>query len=127
MPTPTTIKTPQQPGAIGRFVRGAAVALVSAGYFAFVFQAHTPLPYNSGLGDWIDPYLINVLLEHWYRSLLTLSDPASLPMYFPASGTLGYSSSLILFALFYVPLRFFLHPFQTYTLALFLILEVGSV
>ncbi len=47
-------------------------------------------------------------------------------MYFPVSGTLGYSHSLILYAPFYVVLRPFVDEFQAYTLALMLVLVTGA-
>ena len=79
------------------------------------------------MGDWIDPYFINFLLEHWYRSVLRLTNPASPPMYFPTRGTLGYSHGLILFAPFYAAVRPFLHPFQAYNATVFLVLNTGTI
>ena len=81
---------------------------------------------ESGLGDWIDPYFINFLLEHWSYSISTFRNPLSPLMYFPVSGSLGYSHSLILYAPFYVVLRPFVDEFQAYTLALMLVLVTGT-
>ena len=100
------------------------LGVVSA-YFAGVFQLRTGAPLRAGLGDWIDPYFINSLLEHWYHSLVTLSDPFAPLQFYPAR-TLGYSHGLILYAPFYVALRPFLHPFLAETGALALVLIVGS-
>ena len=79
------------------------------------------------MGDWMDPYFINALLEHWHHSVWTLSDPASPPMYFPAPGTLGYSHGLVLYAPFYLAFRLVAHPFQAYNLTLFAVMLSGSV
>ena len=105
--------------------RGLVVFVVSVSYLAYIFRPFQPAFWNTGLGDWMDPYFINYLLEHWYRSLSRFSDPASPPMYFPVGHTLGYSHGLVLFAPFYVPMRLFLHPFQAYSLALFAVMETG--
>jgi hypothetical protein len=75
----------------------------------------------------MDPYFINYLLEHWYQCVTTFRDPASPPMYFPVSGTLGYSHALVLYAPFYVPIRFFFHPFQAYSLTLFAVIGTGLI
>ena len=100
---------------------------VSLGYLGYVFNiVHTTF-WNAGLGDWIDPYFINYLLEHWYHAVSTFSDPSSPPMFFPAHGTLGYSHGLILYAPFYIAVRPFLHPFQAYSLSLFLLIETGII
>ena len=47
-------------------------------------------------------------------------------MYFPASGTLGYSHALMLFVPFYAVPRLFLHPFIAYNLCIFLVLVTGT-
>ena len=107
--------------------RAAIVLALSLAYLAYVFELSKPRAWTAGLGDWMDPYFINALLEHWYRAILDFGDPSSPPMYYPAGKTLGYSHGLILYAPFYVPLRLFLHPFQAYNFALFLVLEVGAV
>ena len=95
-------------------------------YFASAFRIADWKPPESGLGDWIDPYFINFILEHWYYSIGTFHDPMSPLMYHPVSGSLGYSHSLILYAPFYVVLRPFVDEFQAYTLALMLVLVTGS-
>jgi len=105
--------------------RAAILLVVSLSYLSYVFQIFHHTFWTSGLGDWIDPYFINYLLEHWYHSISTFSDPASPPMYFPVQKTLGYSHGLILYAPFYVAVRPFLHPFQAYSLSLFLVMETG--
>ena len=96
-----------------------------------------PAPYDAlllvsfggpeGMADWVDPNFINFLLEHWYHSLLTLTNPTSPPMYFPARGTLGYSHGLVLFAPFYLAVRPWLHPFQAYNATIFLVLTTGTI
>jgi hypothetical protein len=96
-------------------------------YLAHVFQLSDPRFWNAGLSYWLDPYFINVLLEHWYVSLLHGSDPSSPPMYYPAQKTLGYSHGLILYAPFYVPLRLVLHPFQAHNWTVFLAMATGII
>lgn len=103
------------------------VLLVSCTYVAYVFRIHDRSFWSAGLGDWIDPYFINALLEHWYRAIGSLSDPSSPPMFFPATKTLGYSHGLILYAPFYLLPRLALHPFVAGNLALALVMETGIV
>lgn len=110
-----------------RVFRAAALLVISLPFVISVFQVLDRTFWTNGLGDWLDPYFINYLLEHWHHSLLTLSSPASPPMYFPAPRTLGYSHGLVLYAPFYEALRPFLHPFQAYSLALLLVVETGIV
>jgi hypothetical protein len=109
--------------AVGRLVLVLALPLA---YFASAFRIADWKPPESGLGDWIDPYFINFILEHWYYSISTFRDPLSPLMYYPVSGSLGYSHSLILYAPFYVVLRPFVDEFQAYTLALMLVLVTGA-
>jgi hypothetical protein len=103
----------------------AIVLVVSLSYLSYVFQIFHHIFWTFGLGDWIDPYFINYLLEHWYHSISTFSDPVSPPMYYPVQKTLGYSHGLILYAPFYVAVRPFFHPFQAYSLSLFIVMESG--
>jgi hypothetical protein len=107
--------------------RAAAVLGLSAVYFLHVFRFPHDAMVTTGLGDWVDPYFINFLLEHWYQSVLSMTDPSSPPMYFPARGTLGYSHALILYAPFYLALRPFLDAFQAYNATLFFVLLSGSL
>jgi hypothetical protein len=108
-----------------RVLRAAAVLGVSLAFLSEIFGPSTPAFWQAGLGDWIDPYFINYLLEHWYHAVTTFSDPFSPPMFYPAQKTLGYSHGLLLYAPFYLPIRLFVHPFQAYSLALFVIIETG--
>ncbi|MDP9224022.1 MAG: hypothetical protein M3P18_09220 [Actinomycetota bacterium] len=62
-----------------KLLHAAILLAVSLSYLSYVFH-HTF--WRSGLGDWIDPYFINYLLEHWYHSVSTLSDPSSPPCIF---------------------------------------------
>jgi hypothetical protein len=103
----------------------SSLLVVSLSYLSYVFQIFHRTFWTSGLGDWMDPYFINYLLEHWYHSLSTFSDPSSPPMYFPVQKMLGYSHGLILYAPFYLPIRPFFHPFQADSLSLFVVLETG--
>jgi len=114
-------------GRAARIGRASIVLVVSLSYLSYVFDILHPTFWQAGLGDWIDPYFINYLLEHWYHSLSILSDPSSPPMFYPAQKTLGYSHGLILYAPFYVPVRAFFHPFQAYSLSLFLMIETGII
>jgi hypothetical protein len=110
-----------------RLVQASIVLILSVWYCSNVFRISEGAFLTTGLGDWLDPYFINFLLEHWHHSLWTLTDPSSPPMYFPAGGTLGYSHGLILYAPFYVAGRLFLDPIQAYTVTLFLVLQTGAV
>lgn len=108
-----------------KVVRALIVLAVSLFYLSYVFQLFDARSWSSGLGDWLDPYFINALLEHWYRSAMTFSNPLSPPMFFPAPKTLAYSHGLVLYAPFYVPMRLFFHPFHAYTLTLLVVMETG--
>ena len=110
---------------VARVGRTAPILVLSLWYLSFVFHVLDARWWNAGIGDWLDPYFINFLLEHWHVSVSGLTDPASPPMYFPVRGTLGYSHGLILYAPFYMAARTFLHPFQAYNVTLFLVLETG--
>lgn len=108
-------------------MRASILLLALGSYLAVPFQLTESVFWTSGLGDWMDPYFINYLLEHWFRSAVDLHDPASPPMFYPAQGTLGYSHGLVLYAPFYVAPRLFLHPFQAYNLTIFLVLATGTL
>lgn len=110
-----------------RLFRGMAVVLAATAYFAYVFRLGDGVLFAYGLDDWLDPYFINYLQEHWLVSARRLSDPLSPPMFFPAQGTLGYSHGLVLFAPFYVMARLFFDPFPANTVALFLVVMAGSL
>jgi hypothetical protein len=112
---------------IGTLARAAVVLLVSCAYVAEVFRIHEPSFWSAGLGDWMDPYFINALLEHWYRAAGNLSDPSSPPMFFPATKTLGHSHGLVLYAPFYMLPRLVLHPFVAGNVALALMMETGII
>jgi hypothetical protein len=104
---------------------GFVVLAVFLLYLIHVFQVFDARFWHAGLSYWLDPYFINVLLEHWYVSLRDGADPSSPPMFFPARKTLGYSHGLVLYVPFYVPLRLFLHPFLAYNWTLLLVFAVG--
>src|SRR3954464_11790382 len=80
----------RMPGMVWRMTRGATVLVLSAGYLAYVFRLGDEPVRGGGLGDWIDPYFINGLLEHWFHVARTLANPASPPMFHPATHVLGY-------------------------------------
>jgi hypothetical protein len=109
------------------FIRGSLVAGLAAGYVTLVFGMSAGSFWRNGLGDWGDPYFINALLEHWYRSATSLSSPVSPPMFHPVPGTLGYSHGLVLYAPFYVLIRPFTHPFLAWNLALAAVVWLGMV
>lgn len=115
------------PRSAGRFLRGTVVVIAAVAYFAFVFRLHEGVAFAFGLDDWLDPYFINFLQEHWLVSVTRLSDPVSPPMFFPVRGTLGYSHGLVLYAPFYVTARLFLDTFPANTAALFLVMVAGSI
>jgi hypothetical protein len=108
-----------------RLARASIVLVLSLFYLSSIFQLTHDAFWQAGLGDWMDPYFINFLLEHWYHSVWNMTDPASPSMFFPVRGTLGYSHGLILYAPFYMAVRPFLHPFQAYGLTIFLVMETG--
>src|SRR5688572_7467116 len=108
-----------------RLFRAATVFAGIGAYLAFVFRLHDGQYRSTGLGDWIDPYFINGLLEHWFHVSRTLASPASPPVFYPAPHVLGYSHGLVLFSPFYVPARLWLHPFHAYTAAIFAVITVG--
>lgn len=112
---------------LGGAARGLIVAAGTLLYLGYVFRAGSDQIRTLGLGDWIDPYLINGLMEHWFHVIRTGANPASPPMFHPAPHVLGYSHGLILFAPFYVVPRVFLHPFHAYTAMLFAAMAVGSM
>jgi hypothetical protein len=107
--------------------QGVLVLALLGAYLAYVFRFSDGTTFDAGLADWLDPYFINFLLENWYQSIRTLSDPASPPWFFPVRHTLSYSHGLILYVPFYVVPRLFgLHPFQAYTVTLMLIMATGT-
>ncbi len=101
--------------------------MLSVAYFAYAFQLGSGEPARSGLGDWVDSYFINYLLEHWRYSLLHFTSPASPLMFYPDTGTLGYSHGLVLYAPFYVPARLFFDPFVAETAAIFAVMVLGAI
>jgi hypothetical protein len=121
------ILLPVRPASVSKASRGAIVVAVSVSFLSYVFDILHPAFWEAGLGDWLDPYFINYLLEHWYHVVCGFTDPSSPPMFFPAAKTLGYSHALVLYAPFYVPLRLLFHPFQAYSLALFAVIETGAL
>src|SRR5262245_30225843 len=115
------------PVKLGKIIRASIVFLASVSYLGYVFRVSHYTFWTSGLGDWMDPYFINYLLEHWRHASLALADPSSPPMYYPVRQTLGYSHGLVLYAPFYVVLRLILHPFQAYNFTLFVSILIGIV
>ena len=112
---------------VSRVARASVVVGLTLGYLGVVFQVWNGPFWSAGLGDWIDPYFINALMEWWSYSLVRLENPVSPPVFHPTPGTLGYSHGLILFVPFYVPLRWVLHPFQAYNLAILLVVATGTL
>ena len=108
-------------------VRALAVVGLSFAYFSTVFQIFRGEFWTSGMGDWMDPYFVNSLLEHWTMSITRLNDPSSPLMFFPVQRTLGYSHGLVQYAPVYLPLRALFHPFQAYNLTLFTVMVAGAV
>lgn len=110
-----------------RPIRAAIAFCLLSFYIGWVFRLTDGTIWHLGLGDWMDPYFSNALMEHWYQSLLRMSDPSSPPMYHPVRGTLGYSHGLILYVPFYAAARPFLHPFAAQTVMLLLVMVTGMV
>jgi hypothetical protein len=113
------------PSRLTRILQTCAVVAGALLYASYVFRFGEGQFRSAGLGDWMDPYFINGLLEHWYRAARTWADPASPPMFFPTRHVLGYSHGLLLYAPYYVPLRAFLHPFQAHTATLLAVIVSG--
>ena len=107
--------------------RASVVAALSLAYFAYVFRLFSPDFWQSGIGDWMDPYFINFVLEHWHHTFWHLGDPSSPLMYFPARHALGYSHGLILYAPFYLAVRPLLNPLIAHNVTLLLVMETGTV
>jgi hypothetical protein len=110
-----------------RTTRGVVVLALSLAYFAYAFRLMSGEWRRMGLGDWLDPYFINRLLEDWRYSFWHLTNPASPPVFYPALGTLGYSHSLMLYGPLYAIIRLWLHPFTAYTFTLFTVMVLGAV
>lgn len=109
-----------------RLARAVLVLTATIAYLGFVFRLDERAFRSAGLGDWIDPYFINGLLEHWFHVAASMANPASPPIFHPVPHVIGYSHGLVLFAPFYVPLRLWLHPFLAYTGAIFAVMLVGT-
>jgi hypothetical protein len=107
--------------------RAALLLVLLSAYLTWVFRLTDGSFWRLGLGDWMDPYFSNALMEHWYESLLALSDPSSPPMYYPVRGTLGYSHGLVLYVPFYAVVRPFLHPFTAQSVMLLLVIATGTL
>jgi hypothetical protein len=107
--------------------KDALFIIAAAAYLGLVFQIGTSGFWNRGMGDWLDPYFVNYLLEHWFVSVTTVANPVSPPMFHPAPGALGYSVSLILYVPISIAFRFALHPFQAFNLTLFIVVFAGTV
>jgi hypothetical protein len=107
--------------------RAVVVLVLSLAYFAYAFRLTSGEWRRMGLGDWLDPYFINRLLEDWRYSFWHLTNPASPLVFYPALGTLGYSHSLVLYGPLYAIIRLWLHPFTAYTFTLFIVMMLGTV
>ena len=114
---------------MSRNARGAvAASVLSLAYLSYVFQTFGDGFWSAGVGDWVDPYFLNYLVEHWHRSILSFSSPWSPPAFFPLERVLGRCGHpLIFYVPFYEVVRPFLHPFVAYNAALLLILATGTV
>lgn len=112
---------------MNKLFRTSVVGALSLTYLAYVFHIFSPDFWRSGIGDWMDPYFINFLLEHWHHSFWHLTDPSSPLMFFPARHALGYSHGLILYAPFYLAVRPLLNPLIAHNVTLVLVMETGII
>jgi hypothetical protein len=112
---------------VNKLFRTSVVGALSLTYLGYVFHIFSPDFWRSGIGDWMDPYFINSLLEHWHHSFWHLTDPSSPLMYFPAHHALGYSHGLILYAPFYLAVRPLLNPLIAHNVTLVLVMETGII
>lgn len=110
-----------------KLLAATLLALVASSYLAYVFRVIQPSFWTAGIGDWVDPYLINFILEHWYHSIVNGLNPASPPVFYPTEGALGFSHSLILYVPFYAALRPLLHPFIAHNMTLVIVMACGIV
>jgi hypothetical protein len=113
------------PGRLRSAVWAALALAAAATYFYQFFGLSTGEPFRSGIGDWIDPYYVNVVLENWYHTVRHLHGHASPPMYFPDEAA-RYSHGFILYAPIYIVARVFTHPFTADTLTLLVVMIGGA-
>jgi hypothetical protein len=110
---------------IGHGLLALAALGAATTYYFHVFRFSTDLPFTRGLGDWIDPYYVNVVLENWYYSVVNLNGSTTPPMYFPDVAA-RYSHGFILYAPIYTAIRLFAHPFVANTLTVAVVMIGGS-
>jgi hypothetical protein len=107
------------------FAAAAAVCLLSVGYL----YRHLWLSrFDSLPGDLGDARLCMVLLEHWWaacRGLVSWKDPN---FFAPTPDILGYSDTLFLHALIYIPFRIaYLDTYLSFALAIVVLRALGFV
>ena len=72
-------------------------------------RSSSPAVWSSGfrtlLGDNHDTIQLTYLQEHWYQVLLGHASWQSPAIFYPLKGVLGWSDGLLLFDVFYAPLR----------------------
>lgn len=78
------------------------VWLVGAGVF---FRAQWETGFRNLMGNSGDTSLIVYLLEHWFTVLHGRASWSSPAFFWPVKGVLGWSDGLVLFEVFYTPLR----------------------
>ena len=73
-----------------------------------------------------DSFLVNMLLEHWYDVFSGRDSVLTLPAFWPAQGSLGYSDALLAPGIIYSILRSFIaEPFAAFNPSLILLHLMG--
>jgi hypothetical protein len=72
---------------------------------AFFFRAEWSSGFRLGAGDSHDTVQLTALMEHWYHVLLGEASWRNPAIFYPLKGVLGWSDGLVLFQVFYAPLR----------------------
>jgi hypothetical protein len=80
-----------------------SVWLVGASFF---FRTAWSSGFRKGIGDSHDSVQLTYLQEHWYQVLLGHASWRNPGIFYPLKGVLGWSDALVLFEVFYAPLRF---------------------
>lgn len=74
---------------------------------AFFFRAEWSRGFRRIMGDNYDTVHLTYLQEHWFQVLHGHAALRSPAFFYPTKGLLGWSDGLVLFQIFYTPLRYF--------------------
>ena len=91
------------------WIRASADAATIVGVWlvgaSFFFRAVWSSGFRTGIGDSHDSVQLTYLQEHWYQVFLGHASWRDPGMFYPLKGVLGWSDALVLFEVFYTPLR----------------------